>query len=289
MDLVIKATGCKKAGHAGTLDPIATGVLVVCLERATLLSGFLSMQEKEYAATFLLGLETDTLDIEGKVISRGDSGGIDISKLREAASSLEGDQIQEVPKFSAVKVGGRPLYYYARREMDVSSVFRRVRINSIKVISLENSKEGVFANLVINCGPGTYVRSIARDLGRKLGCGACVYFLTRTRSGNFKLDDALSIEELSSLNKETILKKIITMEEATSQIPSITLSGEALKNASMGKYLSAVDFHPYKIPDGTFRILDDKGVIIALYTSLKHNGGDFVVKPLRVIRPYKHF
>ncbi len=191
---VKKKFGFKKVGHAGTLDPFATGLLIVLVDKFTKKFDFFQTLEKEYEATVMLGKTTDTYDVEGKVIS-GFKGKIEIEKekLLTALKSFEGKILQKPPSFSALKIKGTPSYKLAREGKVVELSPRKVFIKKIELTKLALPK----IYLKITCSSGTYIRSLANDLGEKLGFGAYLFELKRTRIGKFDLKNATSLEELS--------------------------------------------------------------------------------------------
>ncbi|HXE72776.1 MAG TPA: tRNA pseudouridine(55) synthase TruB [Candidatus Nitrosotenuis sp.] len=201
----VRRLGSRKAGHLGTLDPAAAGVLPLALGWATRLIPFLPPARKVYRAEVTFGLETDTLDAEGKVLATrplpADLG----RRLQEACSTFLGTVMQAPPRVSALKVGGRRAYERARRGEDFELAPRPATYHRIEVLRLEGPR----ALLEVECEPGTYVRSLARDLGQLLGCGAILSFLVRTRSGPFGAGEALTLEELLEARRQGRLARCI--------------------------------------------------------------------------------
>lgn len=191
---LVRKTKVSKAGHTGTLDPGAAGVLPVCLGKATRLADYYSGQGKYYRAEITLGISTDTQDAFGAEVSRAVP---DVSRqeVGEVLNSFLGDTRQIPPMYSALKKNGRPLYELARRGLEVSREKRPVRISKISIVAWEN---GVFpkALLDIECGKGTYIRTLCQDIGDKLGCGAHMSFLLRLQSGKFSIENAYTLEEI---------------------------------------------------------------------------------------------
>ncbi len=190
--LVRRLTGEKRVGHAGTLDPAACGVLPICLGQATRISEYLHAFNKEYQAVIELGTTTDTYDGEGRVTGRGDTVGITLPLVQKTLQSFEGFIDQVPPAFSAIKVKGRQSYDLARAGIEIAHQPRRVYIDRIEVLEFEPP----CINLVIVCSKGTYIRSLASDLGEKLGCGAFLKNLVRSAYGPFKIGGAVSPESL---------------------------------------------------------------------------------------------
>lgn len=193
--LVRRLTGEKRVGHAGTLDPAASGVLPVCLGQATRISEYLHAFSKEYQAVIELGTTTDTYDGQGRVTGRGDTAGITLPMLQRSLQSFEGPIDQVPPAFSAIKVKGRQSYDLARAGIEMAHQPRQVQIHRIEVLDFESP----FIKLNILCSKGTYIRSLAHDLGEKLGCGAYLQGLVRSAYGPFKAGEALSPENLQNI------------------------------------------------------------------------------------------
>ncbi len=183
----------KKIGHAGTLDPQATGLLIVCTGPKTKSVDTYSAQEKEYSGTMELGVRTESYDSETSTIPSGDASLISEGMLRTKVKEFVGKQLQKPPMFSAAKYGGKPLYYYARKGRTVERQGKEIEVSEFEITGFAPP----IAEFRVVCSKGTYVRSLVHDLGAALGCGATMRSLTRTRIGAFKLDDALTLEELA--------------------------------------------------------------------------------------------
>lgn len=189
----------KKVGHAGTLDPFATGLLIICAGRpATKLISLFMEGEKEYFATLQLGVETETLDTEGKVTNRCPVGHISSARLEACITGFKGTQMQVPPAYSALKHKGKPLYYYARKGIEITKEPRQICISDIERIDGGGDLAGDTAELGVRvvCSKGTYIRTLAADIGKILGCGAHLRQLRRTRSGCFSIDDSISWKDL---------------------------------------------------------------------------------------------
>ena len=189
-----------KCGHCGTLDPAATGLLVVVLGKFTRLSQKFSGQDKVYEGTILLGTETDSQDMDGNVIRQSDWSGITEPKLREAFASFVGDIEQVPPMVSAVKKDGARLYELARKGQEVEREPKQISIYSIDVTRVALP----YADFTVECSKGTYVRTLCADVGARLGCGAALYRLNRLRSGEFSLDDAVDIETVKQWTQDDL-------------------------------------------------------------------------------------
>lgn len=221
VDKVSKILGTKKVGHTGTLDPLATGVLVITIGKSNKLCDKLASEYKEYIATFTLGSETDTLDIEGTVVKQS-SRLVSEKEIREAILSFKGTYLQEVPLYSAVKVDGRRLYDYARKGETVALPKREVEIKEIEILSIG-------AEIVIRCvvSKGTYIRSLIRDIGRKLGTYATMNELRRTKQGKFSIEEAVSLGD-------DMVSKIKSLEEVLDNLEVVEVDGDMLKKVTNG-------------------------------------------------------
>lgn len=192
VDCVKRLLNVKKAGHGGTLDPDATGVLLICLGDATKLFEALQAGTKEYEGTLTLGIVTDTLDANGQIIETTDTSQITPDQIQSVCQQFFGEIEQMPPMFSAVKHKGKPLYKLARRGIEVERQSRRVLIESIELLSFNIPEVG----FRVVCSKGTYIRVLAADIGTALGCGAHLSELIRTRSGVFKIEGAHTFESL---------------------------------------------------------------------------------------------
>ncbi|MBW2631123.1 MAG: tRNA pseudouridine(55) synthase TruB [Deltaproteobacteria bacterium] len=202
--------GTKKVGHAGTLDPLATGVLIICVNEATKLAQFFSNDDKDYRATMLLGVRTDTLDIEGKVIERCEPC-LQAEEIKDVVESFVGQIEQRAPKYSAVKFKGKPLYKWTRQGVDIEPPLRKVELYNINVEEIKLP----YVTFTVSCSKGTYIRSLCSDIGSRLGCGACLSDLRRTRSGGFSEENAISLENFADGEKAGVLeRKLIPIADA---------------------------------------------------------------------------
>jgi tRNA pseudouridine55 synthase len=280
--LASRIVQASKAGHAGTLDPMATGVLVVCLGRATLLSSYLAQGRKTYVADALLGVETDTYDIEGTVLEQSLPTGVMRGDIEAVLGGFAGRVEQLPPPYSAVRIGGRRLYEYARKGEDVPAVPRVVQIDSVTLVSLRQTERGKVATLEMTCGPGTYVRSLIHDLGALLGCGACASMIERRASGRFEIGRSVTLDDLAEKGAEACL---ISIEEATGAMTTVTLRGEAAEEVTMGKpILPGTDGVPEGA--GVFRVLDEQGRLLALYGPPREDDEGILARAVRVLRPH---
>ena len=194
----------KKAGHAGTLDPMTTGVLVILIGKATKASGLLTNQDKEYEATMTLGVETDTEDKEGKVVATKDWSGITEEKLQKAFDKFKGQIKQVPPMVSAKRFKGKRLYDLKRAGIEVEREPREIEIKKLEITNI-GLPEVTFR---LNCSKGTYVRQLCADIGKELGCGAHASWMRRTRSGDFKIEESVGLESLRNLPREDFEKSL---------------------------------------------------------------------------------
>ncbi|MFH1278657.1 MAG: tRNA pseudouridine(55) synthase TruB [Candidatus Eisenbacteria bacterium] len=224
---VRRVLGQQKIGHAGTLDPNATGVLLLCLGRGTKLSRYFMLLEKEYHGFFRFGAMTDTQDADGKVTEERDPSGVTEKMLREAISRRRGDLMQTPPMVSAVKVGGNRLYRLARRGETVEREARPIRVRSFELVRYDPP----VAEVHIVCSKGTYVRTLASDIGEELGCGAYLDRLSRVRIGPHRVEDAATVEELEKASAEGRIEEMYTpLRRAVDALP------EGILRAVPGRY-----------------------------------------------------
>ncbi len=221
----------RKAGHAGTLDPLATGVLLVCLNEATKITGYLSDLDKEYIVTAKLGESTDTYDTEGTITRQSDAApAVTRNEVESALSGFIGEIEQTPPMFSAIKMNGKPLYELARKGIVVDRKPRVVMVSSIEIMALKMP----YLRLRVSCSKGTYIRSLCNDLGDALGVGAHVTELARTRIGDFTLENAAAIEELPQKTEA-----LHTIDAALKHLHEIRLNGD--------EYIRAINGGPVPI------------------------------------------
>ena len=224
-----------KAGHAGSLDPLATGVLPVCLGEATKVSQFLLDSDKRYRARIKLGIRTDTGDSEGSIIERNEGISVSRKAIERALTKFKGEVEQVPPMHSAIKMNGVPLYKLARKGITVEREPRLVTLYQICLVEFVNSE----LELEISCSKGTYIRTIADDLGQELGCGAHVIELRRTQAGVFTEKDSISSEELASEKENRGLDKIdqflIPMDRAIQDLPEVNLPSITASHVKNGQ------------------------------------------------------
>jgi len=200
----------KKIGHAGTLDPMATGLLIMLIGKATRISQYLMSSDKVYEGEATLGIVTDSQDAEGEVMETRPVPELTEAQVREVMKGFLGDQYQTPPMHSAIKIGGVPLYKMARKGEEVEREPRFIRVMALELTSFALPK----LTFTLHCTKGTYVRTIAHDLGQKLGCGAHLSALRRTASGKFNLSQGLTLEQIEELSLQEIEKRLIPVYEA---------------------------------------------------------------------------
>lgn len=263
---VEKILGTKKIGHTGTLDPMASGVLVLCVGKALKVCEMLTNHDKEYIAGVTLGIETDTLDMDGSILST-EVVDIDKEKILKVVNSFKKSYIQEVPKYSAVKVNGRKLYEYARSGINVELPKKEVSIKEIELIDGIEYKNGlVYFSIRCVVSKGTYIRSLVRDIGLELGCKAVMNSLIRTKLGNFKLEDAYSIDDIKNNHY-----KMLNIIDVFDDIPRITVDDDILFKIKNGCILDK-----FFESDKAF-ILDKENNLVAFYENIGNKS-----KPLKM-------
>ena len=251
----------KKCGHTGTLDPMATGVMTVMLGGATRFCELLPSHDKAYVASFRLGVKTDTLDITGTVLETKPVEAT-AEQVREALKEFEGDISQLPPMYSAVSVNGQRLYDLARKGIEVERKPREVTVFSIELLSAK--EEEAEYTISVECSSGTYIRTLIDDLGEKLGCGAVMTELRRTKANGFSLENAITVEELARLAENGELEKaLIPVEKALESYPLIQVTEPQAKRFSNGGELF---LQRLKCPKmlGFYRVCDPDGNFIGL-------------------------
>ncbi|MBS43266.1 MAG: tRNA pseudouridine(55) synthase TruB [Nocardioides sp.] len=252
---VRRAVGTRKVGHAGTLDPMATGVLVLGIGRATRLLGHLMLTEKSYDATLRLGVTTVTDDAEGDVLATAATGHITEDAVRGALAAYVGELDQVPTAVSAVKVDGRRAYERVRAGEDVELKARRVTVHDLVVHDVVLGDDGVDARISMRCSSGTYVRAIARDAGADLGVGGHLTALRRTAVGAFGLDSAVSLEELEERGSEAVLP---VADAARASFASVDLDEDDAASVRVGRRLDLA-------LEGTTALFAPDGEFLALY------------------------
>ncbi len=256
-----RAMGGVKTGHSGTLDPLATGLLVVLAGEATKIAPYLDEEPKEYEALMRLGLTTDTYDLEGQVMEEREVEADDRSIL-EVLAGMAGKQEQVPPPYSAAKVKGKPLYKYARAGIEVEARTREIEVFSLEVGEIRRRDGACDVRLRVSCSRGTYIRSICHEAGRRLGCGACLEELRRTRAGSFSLERALTLEEWSDRLAEGRTDGVISIAGALAHLRAVRVEGRDLELVRNGHSL---DTAPGSSA-GVMVVTDGAGVPVALHS-----------------------
>jgi tRNA pseudouridine55 synthase len=259
--------GTRKVGHAGTLDPDATGVLLVGVGSVTRLLRWLSASDKAYECEIVLGVETSTLDAAGDVVATHDMHGVTADQVRAAAARFVGDIEQVPPMVSAVKVGGKRLHELARAGVEVDRAPRPVHVARFEVAATEDP---LVWRAEVECSSGTYVRTLAADLGTALGGGAHLRALRRTRSGRFTLGDAVPVDAVTA-------DSLRTPAEALGHLDAVTVGGDLEAAVGHGKVLDRNVLGA--VGEGPWRVLDADGALLAVYEA--HRGD--TVKPAVVL------
>ena len=261
---VKKVLGVKKAGHIGTLDPMAEGILPICLNQSTRIIQFLGPLSKHYQCTMTLGSATDTQDSTGKALFTGDPSKFTESQVQNLLKSFIGEQKQIPPMYSAKKNKGIPLYKLARNGINIRRDPVKIVVYSIDFIK----KEGNRVLFEVRCSSGTYIRTLSHDVGKKLGCYAHMVRLTRTKVGLFGLGRTLTLEELKTAHEEgSLSKKLLHLEEVLNFLPTIRVKEEYLKSVSHGVALSKcfLEALPERFEPGHyFRVLGNNDKILAV-------------------------
>lgn len=279
VDVVRRRLRTKRAGHAGTLDPGAAGVLLVCVGEATRIVEYLMEGTKSYRAEVTFGVTTTTEDAQGTIVSEQSAADVTEGRLREALAQFLGDIEQTPPMASAVQVGGKRLHELARRGETVERPTRQVHVDEIQLLKFTAGERAV-ALLDVTCSKGTYIRTLAADIGSVLGCGAHLSFLVRTRVGRFRLEDSLTLEELQEGTENGTLT-LIPLNDALSHISQVMLDETATEKIRNGQSVPAEGIH--HIGD-LLRLCDGQGRLIAIAQCVENQKKEIVYQPQKVFR-----
>lgn len=256
-DVVIKLKGImhqRRVGHSGTLDPMATGLLVVFAGRATRAVEFAEAHSKRYIARLSLGIVTDTQDITGNILSRNEAD-ISEEKFIEAIKSFEGPQEQLPPMYSAIKVNGKKLYDIARKGGEVERKKRSIEISRLEYLG----REGEEYILDVSCSKGTYIRTLCHDIGQKLGCGACMTYLRRVEAGEFSVDNAVTIEYVQRAADEGRAGELLMpVDRLFASYPEFAASDVETQRIKCGNEIRS------GLTDGKYRVYSAKGEFLML-------------------------
>lgn len=253
VNIVGKTLNTKKVGHTGTLDPMATGVLVLCLGNALKVCELITANDKEYIAKVILGIETETLDTTSPIINTKKTN-ITKEEIEKVLNSFKGSYLQEVPKYSAVKINGKKLYEYAREGKEIELPKKMVTIYDIQLVSditYYNDTTSFYIKTTVS--KGTYIRSLIRDIGYKLNTCGCMDSLERTRQGIFNIDNSYTLEEIKNNNY-----KLLSIEESLPNIPLVEVDNKTLFKIRNGVKLK-------KFFAGDMAIIKDKNKVVAIY------------------------
>ena len=256
-----RLAGTRRVGHAGTLDPMATGVLVIGVEKATRLLGHLALNEKEYSATIRLGQATDTDDAEGQVIAETSAAGVTEASFEAAVAALTGEIEQVPPGYSAIKVGGKRAYRLAREGEAPELAARTVTVTAFDVLAVRRAGDLLDADVTVTCSSGTYIRALARDLGRALGVGGHLTALRRTRVGPYEIAAAATLDQLAADFA------VIPLDEAAGvAFRLVHLTGDQARSVAHGGRIAIAELDWPGGPPGPVAAFAPDGSLIALLT-----------------------
>jgi tRNA pseudouridine55 synthase len=268
VDIVGKNYKTRKVGHTGTLDPLATGVLVICIGKATKIVELITSYDKEYIATFKFGVLTDSLDSEGNIINDNKII-LEEEHIKRALKELTGTYMQEVPIYSAVRINGKKLYEYAREGLEVELPKHEVTISSLELLNISEEDGHTIIKVKCHVSKGTYIRSLGNDIAKKLGTTAIMTDLRRTKQGDFLLEEAVMLD---ALNQDT---KLISIKDCLSNYKTVKADKNLEEEIRNGKILN----NKYESESVLFE--DEKGEILALYKVYE--------KDNKLIKPWKMF
>lgn len=286
VDEIRRLSGTRRVGHCGTLDPIGTGVLVIMVGRATRLAEYLPVDPKEYEVEMILGLETDTYDITGKVVSEKKCSATD-EEIKKALEKYAGTFLQVPPMVSAKKVRGVPLYKLARKGVEIERPPKEVTVYQLQVLEILRN-DRVKVRFKISCSKGTYLRAICHDAGKDLGCGGALSGLRRTRSGLFTIDEAKTLDELEALSREgRLVEALIPPHEALRNYKRIIIRQGYVARVANGEpiQLRMVKGLKFDIKHReTVVLIDEKSRFLGLARWI----GDLARKPVDIVaRPFR--
>lgn len=259
--------GVKKAGHTGTLDPMATGVLVIMLGHCTRFIELLPEHRKSYTARVKLGLTTDTLDITGEVLSESDVN-VTLEQLLSASEQFKGEILQTPPMYSALKKDGERLYDLARKGIEIEREQRKITIEKLEIYNFD----GVEFSMDVTCSAGTYIRSLCDDIGKALGCGAVMTELRRTEANGFSIENAVTLEELEQLVNDNKADSVTTsVEKALLSYPEITVTKPQANRFHNGGALGYERLHG-DYPVGIYRVYSPERTLLGLGEIMTEKG-----------------
>ncbi|MGE4282199.1 MAG: tRNA pseudouridine(55) synthase TruB [Clostridia bacterium] len=281
VSFVRKCTGIKKVGHTGTLDPGAAGVLPICIGKATKTADLITAQQKQYRAELKLGITTDTQDSYGKIISEKKVD-VSIEAIEEVINAFKGTIKQVPPMYSAIKINGQKLYELARKGLEVERKAREVILDEIKIIKVDLQNATVLLDVV--CSKGTYIRTLCYDIGQKLGCGAHMSFLLRTRSGLFDIEHSVTVEQFKQhIDKKEWNDILIPIDQMFSDYSSITVVGRAEKKVNNGNPIAVDELEDLKnyYEGEKYRVYNEKGDFLCLSQIIRRSEHELYLKILK--------
>ena len=275
VNIVRKTLGKVKTGHTGTLDPDAEGVLPICVGKATKLADYIAADIKEYKAEITLGIKTTTEDISGDVIEKKDVNASE-DEVKSAINSFVGEYNQIPPMYSAIKVNGKKLYELAREGKEIERKTRLINIYKIRDIkALYNNKYEFY----VLCSKGTYIRTLCKDIGEKLGCGGCMSNLTRTRSGNFYIENSIKINDFKDIVSQNKLNDVlITVKEVLSNYMTVHIDSKAEKYVLNGNKISLSYINEKDIKKGNKVVAEFNNNVVGVYETLED-----CIKPITML------
>lgn len=276
VNYIRKKTGIKKTGHSGTLDPGAAGVLPICMGKATKLLGFMTEMEKSYRAELTLGIKTETQDSYGRVLHKSEVKSSH-EEIKKAVYSFKGESLQIPPMYSAVKIKGKKLYELAREGIAVEREPRKINIYEIDIVSIERNRV-IFD---VTCSKGTYIRTLCEDIGELLGCGGHMSFLVRRAVGPFRINDAVTVEEIDRASLEQIRENfLLPMDMVLKHLPGINLPAADEKKFINGGF---VEIDGSRHNTGVFlRVYNSGGLFLGTGKTVRA-GGAIAVKPHKIL------
>jgi tRNA pseudouridine55 synthase len=267
---VKKYLGADKAGHAGTLDPLATGLLICCIGAATRLARFFVQSQKTYDAVLRLGITTDSQDLTGTVVTQADVPDLTLEFVEATVARFLGPQLQEPPIYAALKHQGTPLYKLARRGQPVQKPARPVIVHAIRVLSMQLPE----IRFRVTCSAGTYVRTLCAQIGQSIGCGGHMTGLRRIHCGGFSAHEALGLEELATLPLEQRRERLIPMAESLRYLPALKADAGLLAHIAQGRTLSPERLSGSNVTAGEhIKIVDDRGGLRAVLQKTPDESG----------------
>lgn len=265
--------GTRKVGHAGTLDPMATGVLPIFVGRATKCCDILPNQNKRYTATFQLGYTTDTLDATGRVLTRTEVSATK-EDVEKALESFRGEIMQLPPMYSAIQINGKRLYDLARQGIEIEREKRPVTITELKLLSADDAQH--IYQIDVACSKGTYIRTLCADIGEALGCGATMTALRRTEAAGFSIADSITLEEAEKLSEEgTLTERLLPIRTVFESLPALHLAGRQQTLFQNGVKLDLARLNEMKTMQGytgDIRVMGEDNVFLGISVADWENG-----------------